>query len=152
MATKSQIANAVDSRLIAAVDAGKAARKRGDGAIAVAYEPRSRRLRIELASGVAVSVPVHKVQGLAAATPAVIKSVKLTGKGYSLYWAGLDLDVSVAELVAGCFGTRAWMSALARQGGRATSSAKSVAARKNGLKGGRPRKLAATDVPASALT
>ena len=141
MATKSQLARAVDSRLPAAVAAGKAAHKRGDGAIAVAYEPRSRRLRIELSSGVAVSVPVSKVQGLANVTPAVIRSVQLTGKGHGLHWAALDLDVSVPDLVAGCFGTRAWMSALARQGGRATSSAKAEAARKNGRKGGRPRKV-----------
>lgn len=150
MATKSQIASAVDSHLAAAVTAGKATHRRGDSAIAVAYEPRSRRLCIELASGVAVSVPVNKVQGLADATPAVIKSVKLTGKGHGLYWVALDLDVSVPDLVAGCFGTKAWMSALARQGGRATTSAKVAAARNNGKKGGRPRKLPAKDAPEGA--
>ena len=38
------------------------------------------------------------------------------------------------------FGTKAWMSELARRGGRITSPAKAAAARANGAKGGRPRK------------
>jgi len=45
--------------------------------------------------------------------------------------------------VAGIFGTRAWMNrALARHAGRQTSTAKAAAARANGAKGGRPKKLA----------
>jgi len=49
----------------------------------------------------------------------------------------------VPALVSGIFGTRAWMTReLARAGGRKTSEAKTVAARANGAKGGRPRKAA----------
>lgn len=140
MATKSQISSAVDARFAVASDTAKLRIKRGDLAASVVYEPRLRRLRIELFSGVGVSVPVRKIQGLEHASPAIIKTVKITGKGYGLVWPGLDLDVSVSDLVAGLFGTRAWMRALARQGGRATSSAKAAAARINGKKGGRPRK------------
>ena len=52
-------------------------------------------------------------------------------------------DRRLAPLVAGVFGTRDWMGkALARQAGRATSSAKATASRANGRKGGRPRKQA----------
>ena len=140
MATKVQIQKAVDTHFAAASAVAKQRIKRGDLAASVSYEPRLRRLRIELASGVGVSVPVQKIQGLEDAPAAVIKSVKVTAKGYGLYWPDLDLDVSVSGLVASCFGSRAWMSALARQGGRATSSAKAAAARNNGKKGGRPRK------------
>ena len=49
-------------------------------------------------------------------------------------------DLGIPELVAGIFGTKSWMAELGRKGGQATSSAKSAAARKNGKKGGRPRK------------
>ncbi len=150
MATKAQIAKAVDSQLVAATAAGKARLVRGDVATAVVYESRLKRLHVELASGVAVSVPVSKVQGLAGAAPALIKLVKLAGKGSSLHWAQLDLDVSVPDLVAGCFGTKAWMATLARQGGRATSKAKAEAARNNGKKGGRPRKATTQQLPAGA--
>ncbi|PZR07781.1 MAG: DUF2442 domain-containing protein, partial [Azospirillum brasilense] len=51
----------------------------------------------------------------------------------------LDADLSVPGLLAGLFGTRAFM---ARQAGRATSPAKAAAARANGARGGRPRKSA----------
>lgn len=140
MATKTQISHAVDSHFASASVAAKRRIKRGDMAASVVYEARLRRLRIELVSGVGVSVPVKKIQGLEDASPAAIKMVVLTGRGYGLYWRSLDLDVSVSDLIAGCFGSQAWMRALARQGGRATSSAKADAARNNGKKGGRPRK------------
>jgi hypothetical protein len=140
MTTKAQIARVVDAHLAKARAAGKERRKRGELAVAAVYEPHRRRLRIELASGIAVVVPIAKVQGLAKAAPAVVKSVQLTGNGYGLYWPGLDLDVSVPDLVAGCFGTRAWMSTLARHAGQATSPAKAASSRENGKRGGRPRK------------
>lgn len=151
MATKAQIVRAVDSRLAAATAAGKERRRRGDLAVSATYEPRSKRLHIELASGVAVIVPVSKVQGLAGATAAVVKSVQIAGKGFGLYWPVLDLDISVPDLVAGCFGTKAWMTALARQGGQVMSDAKTRAARENGKKGGRPRKERVGEVPALAF-
>jgi hypothetical protein len=151
MATKAQIVRAVDAHLAVATAAGKARHKRGDVALSVAYEPHLRRLRVELASGVTVIVPVSKVQGLANAKPAVVRAVELAGKGYGLYWPDLDLDVSVPDLVAGCFGNKAWMAALARQAGRKTSGAKAAAARKNGAKGGRPRKAPRLDAPTAAL-
>ena len=46
----------------------------------------------------------------------------------------------VRNLVGGIFGTREWMSELARHAGSRTSAAKAKAARENGRKGGRPRK------------
>ncbi|MBL0144356.1 MAG: DUF2442 domain-containing protein [Betaproteobacteria bacterium] len=141
MASKAQIAKAVDARLAAAVAAGAERRKRGDLAVSVRYEPRRKRLHIELASGVAVDVPVIAVEGLAAAKPIVIRRVEIVGKGHGLYWPSLDLDISVPDLVAGCLGTKTWMTALARQAGHATSPAKSASSRANGRKGGRPRKV-----------
>ena len=42
----------------------------------------------------------------------------------------------------GIFGTKAWMNELARRAGSVTSPAKAAAARANGAKGGRPRKVA----------
>lgn len=142
MATKAQITRTVDAHLAAAVTAGKARHKRGDLAVSVRYEALRRRLHIELASGIAMIVPVGMVQGLATAKPAVIRKVELTGQGHGLYWPSLDLDMSVPDLIAGCFGTKAWMTALARHAGRATSAAKSASSRANGKKGGRPRKVA----------
>jgi hypothetical protein len=52
---------------------------------------------------------------------------------------------SVTELLAGVLGTKAWMAELGRAGGRVKSAAKSRAARRNGAKGGRPRKRKVAD-------
>jgi len=61
------------------------------------------------------------------------------GAGYGLHREALDVDLSIPGLLAGLFGTKAYM---ARHAGRATSPAKAAAARANGAKGGRPRKSA----------
>jgi hypothetical protein len=131
---------AVDERLAEASSAGKVRRHKGELAAGAAYDAGSKRLRIELLSGVAVSIPVAKIEGLARAPASVIRTVRVVGGGYGLHWPSLDLDLAVPDLIAGCFGSRTWMSALARRGGKATTLAKQRAARENGRKGGRPRK------------
>ena len=140
MATRSQVVKTVDSRLDAALAAGRARRDRGELARSVAYDARRRRLVIELVSGVAIAIPVERVQCLASAKPAAIRAVQVTGNGSGLRWQALDADLSVPDLVAGCFGSGLWMRSLARNAGRVTSEAKAAAARENGRKGGRPRK------------
>lgn len=131
---------AVDERVAAATAVGKARLLKGELAKSVDYDPQSRRLRIELRSGVGVDIPVAKLQGLAGSTEAVIRNVRIDGGGYGLHWPVLDLDLAVPDLIAGCFGSRAWMSALGRQGGHVATEAKRRAARENGKKGGRPPK------------
>lgn len=134
------VARSIDDRLPAATAAGRARRARGDPATRVTFDARTARLRIELVSGVGVSIPVASIEGLAGAPASVIRSVRLQGGGHGLHWPSLDLDLAVPELVAGCFGSRTWMSALARRGGKVSSPAKRRAARANGRLGGRPRK------------
>ena len=58
--------------------------------------------------------------------------------GYGLHWPQLDEDYSVPGLMNGVFGAAKWLAARA---GRGTSEAKAAAARANGAKGGRPRKV-----------
>lgn len=134
------VERAVDGRLAVAAAAGRSRRALGELATSVSYDARTARLRIELVSGVGVSIPVASIEGLAGAPASAIRAVRLQGGGYGLYWPSLDLDLAVPELVAGCFGSRTWMSALARQGGKVSSPAKRRAARANGKLGGRPRK------------
>ncbi len=62
------------------------------------------------------------------------------GNGSSLHWPELDLDVYVPNLIKNIYGTKKWMSALGRRGGMVRSAAKCRSSRKNGAKGGRPRK------------
>ena len=128
----------------------QAARQRGERQAAteprasrVAYDPPTGQIVIELTNGVTFWVPTHLLEGVADATPAEAAQVKLGPRGASLHWAALGVDFSLAGLLAGVLGTRAWMAELGRRGGSARSEAKAAAARENGRRGGRPEKTAA---------
>ena len=144
MATRVQVQTAVDARLAAALAAGARRRAEKVFALSAHFDSRRKRLHIELASGRAVAIPVAEIEGLSSAKPSQIRAVKLAGRGYGLHWPALDLDLAVPDLVAGCFGTKAWMRSLARHAGKVKSEAKAAAARANGRKGGRPPKRATT--------
>lgn len=131
---------AVDDRLAAATAVGAANSNPASRAIGASYEAATRRLVVRLANEVEFRVPVVQVEGLGALPESTIREVTVDGAGHGLYWPSIDLDLSVSALLAGCFGTKAWMATLGRQGGQARTNAKQRAARENGKKGGRPRK------------
>jgi hypothetical protein len=111
--------------------------------VAVRYDHATARLVLDLRNGVTVMIPIALLQGLAVASPAEIEQVEIWSNGAALHWEALDVDFTVPGLVAGVFGTRAWMEkirASARKGGLARSKAKVQASRENGKRGGRPRK------------
>ena len=85
--------------------------------------------------------PPPLVEGLCDAGDAQLAEVEVIGNGFGLHWRTLDVDYTVPGLVNGIFGTAKWMAARA---GRTKSEAKAAAARANGAKGGRPRKMAGT--------
>ena len=103
------------------------------------YDRSARRIVIELTNGSLFAFPAELAQGLAGATPEALGEIEFSGGGYGLHWPQLDVDLTVPGLLAGVFGTARGMAA---QAGRATSPAKAAAARRNGAKGGRPRKAA----------
>ncbi|MQA92136.1 MAG: DUF2442 domain-containing protein [Gemmatimonas sp.] len=109
-------------------------------AVGARYNRRSRRIEVELADGCLFAFPVKSAQGLDGATADQLAEVEVLGDGYALHWEKLDADFTVAGLLAGRLGSRAWMREHARRAGSVTSGAKARAARANGRKGGRPRK------------
>jgi hypothetical protein len=113
---------------------------------AARYDAESGRVEIELTNGCVFAFPPALVQGLGAATAEELATVEIMPGAESIYWECLDVGFSVPNLVAGSFGTRAWMREMGRAGGRVRSAAKALAVRENGKKGGRPRKPAAKPV------
>lgn len=104
------------------------------------FDRRSGRIVVELTNGAMFAFRPELAQGLAGADPEALAEIHLSGGGYGLHWPQLDVDLAVPALLAGVFGTARWMAA---QAGRASSPAKAAAARRNGRKGGRPKKAAA---------
>jgi len=137
------MAHLTDAEFTAAEARGKAMLETEPRATSARYDRKTGRVTVELMNGCTYMFPTRLVQDLSEANAAELEAVEVDGVGFNLHWPKLDADLYVPALVAGAFGTRDWMSkALARQAGRATSPAKSAAARANGVKGGRPRKQA----------
>lgn len=112
-------------------------------AVAAEYRTKGDVVAVKLASGVELIIPRKLLQGLENATREQLAEVAIWGPGSSLHWEALDVDHYVPSLIEGVFGNRRWMSELGKRGGASRSQAKARAARKNGRKGGRPRKRSA---------
>jgi hypothetical protein len=74
------------------------------------YDQSSDRIVINLKSGATYSFPPALAQGLAGASPKDLAEVEVTPSGDGLHWEKLDADFSVPALLAGVFGTAAWMA------------------------------------------
>jgi hypothetical protein len=90
-------------------------------------------------NGVILMLPPKLLQGLKDATAMQLAKVELSSLGTGLHCEALDADLGVAELAAGIFGSKTWMSELARFAGSKTSARKASSSRENGKRGGRPR-------------
>lgn len=111
------------------------------------YNAKSKRIVIELESGVSAIVPTDLIEILQNATAEQISDVEIAVEGLYLRWKSLDEDLFVPNLLQGVFGTRKWMdnfkehlSNAGKKGGASRSEAKRKSSAENGKKGGRPRR------------
>jgi hypothetical protein len=112
-------------------------------AVAARYDRRVSRVMVTLSNGLELAFPPHMAEGLADAKPADLAIIEITPAGLGLHWPKLDADLYLPALLEGVFGSPRWMAGLlGKSGGLARTAAKVAAARANGRKGGRPRKLA----------
>lgn len=133
------MAELTGAEIEAAMARGQIAQQTEPRAAAARYDGKNGRIIVDLTNGCTFAFPPHMAQGLETATDEELAEIEILGAGYGLHWETLDVDLSVPGLLAGIFGTRAWM---ARRAGQATSPAKAAAARANGARGGRPKKKA----------
>lgn len=110
--------------------------------IRVRYEPEEDVVSLGFADGLKVSIPRKQLQGLEDANQSQLSKIEIVGHGTGLHWPLLDVDHYILGLLGHRFGTKRWMNEIGRRGGLAKSAAKAKAARRNGLKGGRPRSTA----------
>ena len=112
-------------------------------AVAARYDRRVSRIMVALSSGLELAFSPHLMEGLADARPADLAIIEITPTGLGLHWPTLDADLYLPALLDGVFGSPRWMAGLlGRRGGLARTPVKVSAARENGRKGGRPRKVA----------
>ena len=134
------------AKILAQLPAARArearARQAGQRATSASYDRRTGRVMMELTSGYVFGFPAASIPALAAASPVQLATVELSPGGSGLHWEVLDVDLSVPGLVLSSLGRSQQLRELARLAGQATSPAKAAAARANGAKGGRPRKVA----------
>ncbi|WP_460066083.1 DUF2442 domain-containing protein [Pseudomonas sp. S2_H08] len=123
-----------------AIEQGQARRTNSLQAVSVTFEKPSLIIRFEDGSGVLLLVDRYReFDGFNAAD---YESLTVGFAGTALCHEGKDLDVSISGMISASPSLLAMAaSAVASRNGRQSSAAKSAAARANGKKGGRPRKV-----------
>lgn len=76
------------------------------------YDRTTGCVTVELTNGCTFIFPARLAQGLENATDDELAAVEVLGLGYGLHWEALDADLSVPGLLAGRFGTKAYMARL----------------------------------------
>ena len=115
----------------------------GPRAIAARYDRGRSRVVVTLQNALEIAFPPRWAEGLASARPEDLSEIEISPTGLGLHWPKLDADLYLPALMMGIFGSPRWMAGLmGRKGGSARTDAKTAAARANGRRGGRPKKVA----------
>jgi len=102
---------------------------------ALTYRPARDVVVLELVNGVKLEIPRSAIGEIANLPSSKLKEMCLNRFGTAIEIRSIDMDISVSGLTRDLIGVT-WAS----RGGRARSPAKAAASRRNGRKGGRPRK------------
>lgn len=94
---------------------------------------------ITLINDVELRIPIARLPVLKGATEAQLARVELSPAGIGVSWDELNVDFTVAQLATIAVGAATVVRAATSLAGATRSPAKAAAARRNGLKGGRPR-------------
>lgn len=130
-----------DAEIEAALETAKL-HDREPRALNVEHIPDLNLLIVGLSNQRRLVLPTEEVQGLGKATHEQLRKYKLIGRGTGISFPELDVDLYVPALIEGVYGNSRWMAQLGKKGGKAKTEAKRLAARANGVKGGRPARIA----------
>jgi hypothetical protein len=111
-------------------------------AVRARYDRRRRRIIIRFSTGLDVSFSPRDAQGLEKATADQLERIKISSSGYGIHFPKIDADLYLPAVLLGFLGSRNWIAGrLGALGGKSRSAAKIAAAKRNGRRGGRPRKM-----------
>ncbi len=105
-------------------------------AVDATYDPERDLVLVTLRGGFAFGFPPGAVEGLSGANAEEFSQVRISPSGDGLHWDRLDVDVSLTGVMMEALNLRDWAPRIL---GQIRSEAKARAARRNGMKGGRPR-------------
>jgi hypothetical protein len=94
---------------------------------------------LTLRGGIVVRLPRKQIRELANARPSDVAAVEVQPGGDGISFRPIDVDISVPGLLADELGSL-FATAMARKARGKSSPQKAASSRKNGRKGGRPRK------------
>ena len=135
----------VTKRDLELAEARTTAQRQAGYAVSAHYDRPSARIVVELNTEAQLTFPVHLAEGLAGASPQDLAEIEISPAGLGLHWPKIDADLYLPALLQGVFGSKRWMAAqLGMAGGKVHTEAKAAAARQNGRKGGRPRRIVHT--------
>ncbi|MEO9019039.1 MAG: DUF2442 domain-containing protein [Gemmatimonadaceae bacterium] len=115
-------------------------RATGLRAIAAFYDSINDLIVIETTRGIRLGFPRRVIAALRNASKEQLAQLTISPSGAGLHWDALDVQLSVPGLLIDALGPGTAAREVARRGGKSTSNAKADAARRNGVKGGRPTK------------
>lgn len=74
------------------------------------YDRQLDRVIVDLTNGCTFAFPPRIAQGLETATADQLAKIEILGVGYGLHWESLNVDLSLPGLMAGRFGSKAYMA------------------------------------------
>ncbi len=99
-------------QFVEAAERGKKFLVESPKALSAKYEPKSKRLVLEINNGATLIVPTENIQGLRGASDTDLSEIELFLEGTTLHWEKLDVDFYISSLMNGVFGTPKWMAEL----------------------------------------
>lgn len=127
-----------------ATERGEAMQSALPMAVSARYDRRVGRVVIRLESKLEIAFSPRDAEGLEGARPDQLEPVEISPSGFGIHFPKLDADIYLPALLEGLLGSKRWMAArMGKSGGKSRSEAKTAAARRNGVLGGRPRKSSA---------
>jgi hypothetical protein len=111
----------------------------GPSAVQVHYDAERQRVMVEYDNGCLFGFPVNLVRDTEGAPAELLSHVEILSLGRAVGWRNINASVDLNGVMMHAFRAKSWAG---RYLGAVSSPAKAEAARRNGRKGGRPRKKA----------
>ncbi len=108
------MADLTDDEIDAALERGRMARMAEPRVVEARYDRTAGRMVVDLTNGCTFLFPPRSLQGLESASDDEIAGVEVLGSGSGLHWEAGGADYTIAGLLAGRFGTKAYMEAGSR--------------------------------------